>query len=670
MIRINTEDIRYAEDILLPKGSHFDVERIDFIKNLDTIDLQAVPWSGKTTALLAKLLILERYMPFDDWAWILVLSHTNTAVDEIKSKIWKYCPKLFTYPNFIGTIQSFVDKFLATPYYVHKYWKKPYRIDNEIYDEKIKAFLKSPRLYKLGFDNNLFRKIQHIANNDQKKIYNFRLWFDEDKKIILLNSLNKEKLQIKKPKWNTKKENYNDYPQNEKDELYRRFLLFKKHLIENDKILHFDDAYFLAELYLQKFPQIKSLLQKRFKLVFVDEMQDMDIHQYVLLEELFYEGDENPTKYQRIWDVNQAIHNNISSSDSWECRENSLKLSWSHRLTEEVAEIVKYFGLQYQEILGLRKGVNIKPHIIVFEDPKKVLPKFAELIKNNRLSDEKHPFCAIGRTSKYKYTDKEKTILDKEKLCIKHYHEDFEKDQQKPKIDYDELRSYLKYYEKSSNPLAPIRKNILKIFVKILRKENIKDENNNNYTTRKFISFLKERYVDEYEELKLKLFEWSFSINKWEDVYIEVKNYIEWYKKTIFPDIKISQDTKSFIVGKTSSIQESTGWYQKDCCVYQEWGIKVQIGTVHSVKWATHTATLYLESYYYSDGGKSYESQRLVDPIKGSSLPSKIGSRVKQSIKMAYVGFSRPTHLLCFAIHKDRLPKDLDKNKWEIIELE
>ncbi len=225
MIRINTEDIRYAEDILLPKGSHFDVERIDFIKNLDTIDLQAVPWSGKTTALLAKLLILERYMPFDDWAWILVLSHTNTAVDEIKSKIWKYCPKLFTYPNFIGTIQSFVDKFLATPYYVHKYWKKPYRIDNEIYDEKIKAFLKSPRLYKLGFDNNLFRKIQHIANNDQKKIYNFRLWFDEDKKIILLNSLNKEKLQIKKPKWNTKKENYNDYPQNEKDELYRRFLL-------------------------------------------------------------------------------------------------------------------------------------------------------------------------------------------------------------------------------------------------------------------------------------------------------------------------------------------------------------------------------------------------------------------------------------------------------------
>jgi hypothetical protein len=36
---------------------------------------------------------------------------------------------------------------------------------------------------------------------------------------------------------------------------------------------------------------------------------------------------------------------------------------------------------------------------------------------------------------------------------------------------------------------------------------------------------------------------------------------------------------------------------------------------------------------------------------------------------MAYVGLSRPTHLLCIAIHKDRFKKDDFKDKWEIIDI-
>lgn len=61
---ITDEEILYAETILLPEGKTFDDERRIFIKNLDTIDLQAVPGSGKTTALLAKLLILEKKITF------------------------------------------------------------------------------------------------------------------------------------------------------------------------------------------------------------------------------------------------------------------------------------------------------------------------------------------------------------------------------------------------------------------------------------------------------------------------------------------------------------------------------------------------------------------------------------------------------------------------------
>mgnify|MGYP003488220458 CR=1 FL=1 len=54
-IEISNDDIEMAERILLPCGCHFDEERRIFIKDLSTFDLQAVPGSGKTTALLAKL---------------------------------------------------------------------------------------------------------------------------------------------------------------------------------------------------------------------------------------------------------------------------------------------------------------------------------------------------------------------------------------------------------------------------------------------------------------------------------------------------------------------------------------------------------------------------------------------------------------------------------------
>ena len=89
-IEITDEDTQYAENILLPQGKTFDNERRNFIRNLSTIDLQAVPGSGKTTALQAKLLILETKLPLSDGSGILVLSHTNAAVDEIKEKLTNF----------------------------------------------------------------------------------------------------------------------------------------------------------------------------------------------------------------------------------------------------------------------------------------------------------------------------------------------------------------------------------------------------------------------------------------------------------------------------------------------------------------------------------------------------------------------------------------------------
>lgn len=44
----------------------------------------------------------------------------------------------------------------------------------------------------------------------------------------------------------------------------------------------------------------------------------------------------------------------------------------------------------------------------------------------------------------------------------------------------------------------------------------------------------------------------------------------------------------------------------------------------------------------------------------------------KYPAKMVYVGFSRPTHLLAFTVHKDRFVSylnDLDSDLWDVLRL-
>lgn len=75
-----------------------------------------------------------------------------------------------------------------------------------------------------------------------------------------------------------------------------------------------------------------------------------------------------------------------------------------------------------------------------------------------------------------------------------------------------------------------------------------------------------------------------------------------------------------------------------------------------------------METFYQ---GK-YESEYLKELFLGEAT-NRNGVYRKQAMKMSYVGFSRPTHLLCIAIHKDRFDRDLSEINngiWEVVELE
>ena len=118
---ITDDEIVDIEHKLLPKGSGFSLEAREILKCMESKEIVACPGSGKTTLLMAKLDLLAARLPFDNNRGICVLSHTNVAIDEIKKRLGDKAKTIISYPNYVGTIQSFIHRFIVTTYLVTKY---------------------------------------------------------------------------------------------------------------------------------------------------------------------------------------------------------------------------------------------------------------------------------------------------------------------------------------------------------------------------------------------------------------------------------------------------------------------------------------------------------------------------------------------------------------------
>lgn len=646
---ITDDDIRYAESILLEDGQSFDKERRDFIKNMQTIDLQAVPGSGKTTALLAKLVILETKLPLEGGVGILVLSHTNAAIDEIKHRIQSYCPKLFAYPNFIGTIQSFVDTFLAIPYYSNIFKRKISRLDNEIYEEF--ALRRYSKLKNINYStfNWLKRK------NDPEK-YFLNLRFDKD--LNLVEGLHG-----------------NVCLQNKNEKSSQSYLCLRDIKIDilRSGCLHFDDAYIIAEDAIMS-TGILEILQKRFPFVFVDEMQDMGQHQYELIEKLFHRNNCDCI-LQRVGDINQSIYN-LGKSDTnsiWQQREPTLPLANSHRLSPNISNIVNRLAVNAVDyaVQGNNHSAALRPHILCFsnETIKDVIPFFSRLVQQYHNEEKlpnfgRKPIKAIAWNVNWK--EDEVSRNDTSKLRLEDYFTSFDINTNRPKIDYSCLKEYLIYSPKDTNTLAPVRKNILNAFIKLLRIENIKDNSSNNpmfYTTRRLLDKLKDENEELYTKFKLKLYQWSVGVVEGDidNVLVNVKSFVpellEFFECSVKNCQRFITDEDIREIEDIEIIAQSNSYYED--------GFEIDVASVHSVKGQTHCATLYLESYYHD-----YESKKLKNFFLGGEID--LGKRRQvEASKMMYVGFSRPMDLLCFAVHEDRLNdlRESLKDEWEIIDI-
>jgi DNA helicase-2/ATP-dependent DNA helicase PcrA len=666
---ITDDDIAYSENILLPHGHVFDNERRTYIKNFTTIDLQAVPGSGKTTALLAKLLILERKLPFESGAGILVLSHTNAAVDEIKSKIEIHCPKLFSYPNFIGTIQSFTDKFLAVPYYGIRFNKKPIRIDDEIYHERVAFF---SRLSFSGFTNQEQNNAKRFLRSGDivGKIRFSRV----DDRLSLTNGYNGNILTFSKPRGNTRPSNYFDWTLTERDRVKAWLFKFKKHFFDLG-VLCFDDAYFLAFEYLRKFPLLSEVLQKRFSLVFVDETQDMDFHQHELLEKIFFVDGNSQCIYQRIGDKNQAIYGGSNNTEHlWNNREIVLSLNQSKRLSPRIANIVNRFALHRGpqfEIVGTN-SCDLKPCIFKYSATtiENVIPAFLSYVESLQRQGRfplipSNPIKIVAWNTSWNNDE----ARNANNVRLTDYFLDFSRDKHKVRIDHTCLKSYLYFSQQSGQKLASIRNSLVNAILKAMRLENIMERQDKFYSRQSLFSTIKDLSDRQggfiYEKFQTELYKWSIGLisNRIDDIWNDIKAYIPEFFQ-LFD--KQPQRCLEFINLNIDFVINSDSEKVSDNKVFAN-ELEVEITTVHSVKGQTHSATLYLETSYYNQ----HESQRLFNQIMGSPFNDN-RVRHRESAKMAYVALSRPTNLLCLAIQSERFNihlSEIDLLEWDIVEV-
>jgi len=648
---IPQELIHRSEHILLPANATFDPERIDFINNMKPCDLIAVPGSGKTTVLKAKLYSLAKMSIGKKNCGILAIAHTNNAVNEIRAQLEPFVPQLFKYPNFVGTVQDFVDTFLAVPYYHHVYAHPIHRIDGELRNRLFEQYIKPYRndkvwnffVYKFQNTSSDFNLIKDNLGNEIPWNYN------EEKAFSIVSNPPKT--------WgNNVKKN--------REHIFQCLKRIKQN-IEGKGILGFYDCYYLAQCYISKFPIIIDILRSRFKFVFIDETQDLKKTQLQLIDKIF---NCDSTILQRIGDINQAIFSRgYEQMCHWQPR-NPVFLKKSLRLSDNIGKMVNSFTLDdfnnQLQVIGERQCNSLPPIMFIYDSTNKdkLLTTYESVIRINNLTSlpeaHKYGFHIIAWNISWnnKPSDVEKMRMSDFSNIVSIYSDGSENEK-------DVLH---KLISTSDNYLRT--KAIRNFICDFLRDNNVTDEQGRYITSDKILKYIYSISPNWENRIQTLLVKITSSAHK--------KDVTE-TSAQLNALLEVIRSLFNLAVSNIDCIAPI-----KRLPAPPENDLKFTIGSVHGVKGQTHCATLYIETMYE---GK-YESMHLfkkkrskkkeiiaANPFYKERINYNLGSYASSAFKMIYVGMSRPTHLFCYAMHRHSFAlydeAKLRKAGWKIIDL-
>lgn len=600
-----------------------DDERRKFLKTLESVDVSACPGSGKTTLILAKLAILTDRWPYANRG-VCLLSHTNVAKDEIASRFQKSDANLdiTDRPHYIGTIHSFLNQFLVTPYLVSQ---------------------------------GIVPKV--IDNNIGKSVFLSKVYAHPDSRVLrlLLDRRHKGLGDIKLTNPDL------DRPFGESlmgaagpgTKSYECAADALRECI-SEGYLRPDDLLVFAERYIEQDPWVKSAVQERFPVVLVDEMQDTTEIQSRIIDLLFPHDSQHVT-IQRIGDPNQSIYGQISSGATHIFpRDDALSISNSFRVSKEIARAASPLAIIPVQPNGL-EGVdrrserrNAENYFIVFEgadDISLVLPTFARLVANELDIDklDNRSVCAVG--ARHRLPDGEvappghfpKTVGD----YYPPYQNCFLLETEFPETLQDAIvaaRSRVEATCQVNDGLALLLDAIIRV---LMQTEAMSEPLHPSRVSSGLLLHLSQQLDIDEDSLRthlLTLLDLSAPLN-----HESVDSMIDLLQG--LTSVRDSKIWRNFVAGNLSATVASRSSVDEER-TFTSSGIPVRVGSIHSIKGETHAATLILDTY-----NNARYVEKLMPWLTGKrqNLAKRLPEADRSRLATCYVAMTRPTHLLAIA---------------------
>jgi hypothetical protein len=653
---IREEDVAWAAALLGLGPDGFapvdgDDSRLQAMLRLDTVDFEACPGSGKTTLLVAKLAVLAIRWPHRQQG-ICVLSHTNAARNEISTKLSGSAAgtALMHYPHFVGTIHSFVNEYLALP------WLRSKGAVVRCVDTQI-ALLK--RWRELPYKTRIALERSHLTP-------------------AALIYTNPDYTGGNKGKFGPHTPTY-------------RLLVEASRKISEQGYFCFDEMFVWAKELLDKRPETAANLRQRFPVVFIDEAQDNSEAQSALLHRIFCEG-AGPSRRQRFGDSNQAIYASPNQSGADTDRfpgEVVHPMPRSYRFGQELADHIKGLGITPQALVGAgppnHLGIDPKaPALFLFDDASVQL--------------------VLGRYGAHLIDTFDAATLDRGTFtAVAGVHELDEKGR---------IPHAMGHYAPSYDPACARKETAPSSFAQHLARARFETADSGN--TDKLVNATAAALLAASELAggthgriarksphrrvieMLAGTEAGSSFLALQGIIItnqgditptiwatQALPHVEETIKQLSGATALNADVMRFLASPQSEppveVEAARLAHNDNLFAYpiDAPQVRIKLGSIHSVKGETHTATLVLESFFHSHHLSELKPWLLGEKSGGSTTSKRghqvwEGARMLGRLKLHYVAMTRPTHLLCLAMRKDAFGEGeletLVRRGWTIID--
>lgn len=631
---ITDADVSWACNLLgLPErafiGLDGDDPRLEVIKSTDALDVEACPGSGKTTLLVAKLAILARNWT-DRHRGICVLSHTNVARREIEQRIGTATEgrHLLGYPHFIGTIHAFINEFLALPWIRSKHW--PVTMIND--------------------DVTLARRWRCLP-------------------IKLRNGLEKNRhdqtcLRVADTDFGVGVLTWGSSTLGSDTATYNAIRAACRETSESG-FFCYDEMFVWANELIDAAPDIRRAIRERFPMLFIDEVQDNSEAQSAILYRVFIEGSA-PVCRQRFGDANQAIYSQGSEgkgagTDRFPEQEVRRDIPSSYRFGQEIAKLADPLALDPQHLEGrgpnqrlITSDRSYQCAIFLFDDRTvdNVLTTYANYLIDLFSEQELKAgtFTAIGGVHRLGVTDAHIPRF------VGHYWPSYDHELTATEPSPGTFLQYVAVGRRLASTAGEAHFLVETIAAGILRLAGLGNSRPKLGTRkrkhRQLLELLSGEALltSEYRSLLATLVADSCYLTRadwdgrWSSVVRSVAETISGRLGQGALDFLAWQPEGEVSVGRATERRDNVFRYPAVRPV-----VAIRVGSIHSAKGETHTATLVLDTYYYGHNLQALKPWLLGQKRgRGKEKP-----RTLARLRQHYVAMTRPSHLLCLAMRED-----------------